>query len=535
MQSRNLYLLIAGSVSIVLVVGIVLLAVFLARNQQQQPPQESEIEEQPQKESEPAESEPAESTPTVQPIDCELNEWSEWSSCDKECDGGVQTRSRTIKTSPSSGGKECGETNEERQCNTQACPVPVDCATVNQFHTDWTDTIRNTVITALNKADPTTTTIASLQRLDNKALYDRLKVKCPDIVTKRRDCVWEWGPFGTCDKPCGGGKKQRTRVIKEAGRRCDGPAIDFADCNTGACPVPVDCAVVNQFHSDWTDTIRNTVISAINKADPKLTVKSLQGMDNKALYETLKLKCPDIVTKPVSYQAHDFVQFTRTGTDLPDQPINGTFSDCVKACQSDTSCVGFSRRKLASEASSSECWLKQSLPSPTFNNPTWRTFMKPNRDVPTKPTTSPTTSSTNQPTAPAPHQAIKTKDGKCWDIPNNEAKGGANIQIYDCNGSDAQKFEYSADGTIKHIPSELCVDIPGGNRTNGNKLILWDCNGGSNQKFTERYGSTFCSTRDRAADKCIDIPNNDTSNGSKLQIWDRNSISSAQQFTFTKK
>jgi hypothetical protein len=136
--------------------------------------------------------------------------------------------------------------------------------------------------------------------------------------------------------------------------------------------------------------------------------------------------------------------------------------------------------------------------------------------------------------APAPTNAIKTVDGKCWDIPNNEAKGGANIQIYDCNGSDAQKFLYSADGTIKHIPSGLCVDIPGGNRTNGNKLILWDCNGGSNQKFTERYGSTFCSTQHRATDKCIDIPNNDTSNGSKLQIWDRNSISSAQKFNYSK-
>jgi len=576
MQPKNLYLIISSSVSIVIVVVVVLLIVYLVPkndvvSDEQQSASDTKSSDTKSSDTKTTdeqqsatdtktttdEQQSATDTPVaVTSIDCELNEWSEWSPCDKECDSGLQTRSRTIKTAPSNGGKQCGATSEQRSCNTQPCPV--DCA------------------------------------------------------------VGPWGVMSPCDKPCGGGTQYRTRKILTqpafGGKACPSTRQEQS-CNTQACIV---------------------------------------------------------------YQPHDFVQFTATGTDLPNQPVNGSLSDCVTACEANTSCVGFSRMKMASDTSSSECWLKQSLPNPTFENPSWRTFMKPNKNVPTKPPApapAPTPTPTPVPTpapgvwkqssvtksvggsggsprslvcsegsiatglfgrsgtlidnigircsdgktlgptdgrggspfeinstsgfdmvevragslidsvaaagqraggsggtkhdlacdggkvmglnvrsgdlvdniqvvcakltttppapapTPAPTNAIKTVDGKCWDIPNNDAKKNANIQIWDCNGTGAQRFSYNTDKTIKHIPSGLCVDIPGGNRVNGNQLILWDCNGGSNQKFTEQYGSTFCSIQHRAADKCIDIPNNNTSNGSKLQIWDRNG-SSAQKFTY---
>ena len=65
------------------------------------------------------------------PIDCKYNEWNEWSSCTVTCGGGIKIRSRTIKTHPLYGGKECeGENSlddvqtstEKTECNTQLCP-----------------------------------------------------------------------------------------------------------------------------------------------------------------------------------------------------------------------------------------------------------------------------------------------------------------------------------------------------------------------------------------------------------------------------
>ena len=52
---------------------------------------------------------------------CEEGEWSEWSACSAECDGGEQTRTRPILTPASNGGLECGATEETLACNEDPC------------------------------------------------------------------------------------------------------------------------------------------------------------------------------------------------------------------------------------------------------------------------------------------------------------------------------------------------------------------------------------------------------------------------------
>jgi hypothetical protein len=62
------------------------------------------------------------------PIDCVLSEWSDWS----ECEGGLQTSTKTIITPPQFGGQPCGPTIKTRDC--QEPQPPIDC-----FVSDWGD------------------------------------------------------------------------------------------------------------------------------------------------------------------------------------------------------------------------------------------------------------------------------------------------------------------------------------------------------------------------------------------------------------
>jgi hypothetical protein len=66
------------------------------------------------------------------PVDCVLSEWSGWSKCTKDCEGGVQGKTRSILTKAKNGGESCDSATEERSCNTGSCDR--DCTL-----TDWTD------------------------------------------------------------------------------------------------------------------------------------------------------------------------------------------------------------------------------------------------------------------------------------------------------------------------------------------------------------------------------------------------------------
>jgi len=55
------------------------------------------------------------------PVDCEQSMWSAYSKCTKDCEGGVQGRTRSILMKPANGGESCNTASEERACNTGSC------------------------------------------------------------------------------------------------------------------------------------------------------------------------------------------------------------------------------------------------------------------------------------------------------------------------------------------------------------------------------------------------------------------------------
>jgi hypothetical protein len=110
------------------------------------------------------------------PVDCKVNDWSEWSNCNKPCGGGQMTRTRTIRVQPQYGGMSCPSLSDVQDCNANPCPV--NCS------------------------------------------------------------VSDWGGWSKCDKECGGGTQTRTRTVTTpaayGGNPC--PSLtDVQECNKQEC------------------------------------------------------------------------------------------------------------------------------------------------------------------------------------------------------------------------------------------------------------------------------------------------------------
>jgi hypothetical protein len=65
------------------------------------------------------------------PVDCSLGDWGGWSKCSAQCGGGVRQRLREVKRANKYGGHPCGAVSESAACSNQACELDCDL-------TDWT-------------------------------------------------------------------------------------------------------------------------------------------------------------------------------------------------------------------------------------------------------------------------------------------------------------------------------------------------------------------------------------------------------------
>jgi streptogrisin C len=78
---------------------------------------------------------------------------------------------------------------------------------------------------------------------------------------------------------------------------------------------------------------------------------------------------------------------------------------------------------------------------------------------------------------------LQTSNNKCMDVAWGSTANGAVIQIANCSGNPAQQFVLSAAGDLVNPQANKCVDINGWNGNDGANLVLWDCTGGANQKW----------------------------------------------------
>lgn len=101
--------------------------------------------------------------------------------------------------------------------------------------------------------------------------------------------------------------------------------------------------------------------------------------------------------------------------------------------------------------------------------------------------------------------------GRCMDVDGGWASDRQKVQIWTCNGSDAQQWTLD-NGTISY--KDKCLDIKDAGTTEGTLLQLFTCNGGTNQAWV-RIGTT--SLRNPVSGLCVRLPANWT-DGTQLDI-----------------
>lgn len=187
------------------------------------------------------------------PENCEWNDFGAWSDCDKDCGGGTQSRTRTVFKEAKSGGKPCpGAPTEEQACNEAPCSI--NCLW-DEFG-EWSKCTESC-------GGGTETRVRTIKQ---KAAYGGMT--CSGYATESRNCneepcKWDcqWGPFAEwnpCSKSCGGGEQTRTKVIAQAARNGGEPCnkeegTERRECNAQLCPVP--CAW--SAFSKWTPCSQN--------------------------------------------------------------------------------------------------------------------------------------------------------------------------------------------------------------------------------------------------------------------------------------
>lgn len=110
---------------------------------------------------------------------------------------------------------------------------------------------------------------------------------------------------------------------------------------------------------------------------------------------------------------------------------------------------------------------------------------------------------------------VSNFNGKCIDVPNSNAVDGAPLQMWDCNGTNAQKWTFYSDGTVRAFG--LCMDVAWGSTDNGAVIQLAYCNGTGAQKFVLSGAGDLVNIQ---ANKCVDIKDWNSASGARLQTWD---------------
>jgi len=128
------------------------------------------------------------------------------------------------------------------------------------------------------------------------------------------------------------------------------------------------------------------------------------------------------------------------------------------------------------------------------------------------------------PTGPT-GRILGVNSGRCLDVANANSADGTAVQIYDCNGTNAQSWLIGSDNTLRALGK--CLTTVGGGTTDHTLVEIRTCTGSVGQKW-ERYGTNSNSLRNPNSGRCLDVLGFQTANGSRPGLWECNGLSNQQ-------
>ncbi|KAG6908081.1 hypothetical protein DXG01_006216 [Tephrocybe rancida] len=106
---------------------------------------------------------------------------------------------------------------------------------------------------------------------------------------------------------------------------------------------------------------------------------------------------------------------------------------------------------------------------------------------------------------------------KCLDVRGAVFADGTAVQIYDCNGTGAQKWEIQRGSTkVRLASTNFCLDA-GSAPASGVRLKIWTC-------YDNLAAQSWYYTDDKRialenAGQCVDLPNGVLTNSNQVQTW----------------
>ncbi|MEV4138708.1 carbohydrate-binding protein, partial [Dactylosporangium sp. NPDC049742] len=108
---------------------------------------------------------------------------------------------------------------------------------------------------------------------------------------------------------------------------------------------------------------------------------------------------------------------------------------------------------------------------------------------------------------------VKGLAGKCLDVRSAATADGTQIQLYTCNGTNAQTWTRSGQ-TLQSLGK--CLDVSGGGSADGTKIQLWTCNGSGAQNWAPNADGTL---RNPQSGKCLDVSGNNSADSTVVHLW----------------
>ena len=123
------------------------------------------------------------------------------------------------------------------------------------------------------------------------------------------------------------------------------------------------------------------------------------------------------------------------------------------------------------------------------------------------------------------YKLLNVLSGKVMDVSAGSLENGANIQQFEDNGTDAQRWVFSRNTdnsyTVTNLKSKKVLDIEGGTTENGARAQQWVDSSGTNQHFDlTDLGNSVVSLTAKHSAKVVEVSNSSRDNGGRVQQWD---------------